>query len=83
MNNFAIILQLLYVSLRLLDAMSRIEICNHKHFATCKSKNDPHGRELISKIEIANEKAWNCLNFDRAADHCAKPRQKINTRAKV
>ena len=40
-------------------------------------------RKLISKIEIANEKAWNCLNFDRAADHCAKPRQKINTRAKV
>ena len=54
-----------------------------EHFATCKSKNDPHGRELISKIGIANEKAWNCLNFDRAADHCAKPRQKINTRAKI
>ena len=74
MNNLAIILQLSYVSPKLLDAMSRVEICNHKHFATCKSKTDPHGRELISKIGMTSEKVWNCLNFDLATDHGAKPR---------
>lgn len=45
-----------------------------KHEATCRSKNDPHGRELISKIGMANEKVWNCVNFDLATDHGSKPR---------